>query len=211
MLKVRGDILRFRAAIRRVSRSATAAAAMAGLVFAAGCRRPPAPPTRPPAQTPQRESAPHEPFAGAHGRVEVGEIVIADPAGKRLWRASAQSIDWDYDKQQAVLHGVKCVFTENDKPTLEAQAPLVKADIKRREVVLEDGVTARSLITRTSLRADRMEWKAKDKEVYATGNVKYARGDFVITGERLRADLALKRARLVGGVQMQAVEPFKSK
>ena len=151
------------------------------------------------------------PPAGAHAEVKGGEIVVASPEGARLWRASAATIEWDYDKQQAVLHDVNCVFSEKDKPTLEAQAPLVKADIKRREVVLEGGVTARSLITRTSLRADRMEWKAKDKEVYATGNVKYARGDFVITGERLRADLALKRARLVGGVQMQAVEPFKSK
>jgi len=77
-------------------------------------------------------------------------------------------------------------------------------------VVLEGGVKARSRATRTSLRADRLEWQAQEKEVCATGNVKYVRGDFVLTGPRLRADPSLKHARLEGGVHMQAVEPFET-
>ena len=144
-----------------------------------------------------------------HAQVELGEIVVADPQGKHLWRASAKVIEWDADK--AVLRDVQCTFIDNDKTALEARAPVVTAYLKPRRVVLTGGVAARSLVTRTSLRADRLEWNVKDKEVYAAGNVKYVRGDFVITGARLRADLDLKRARLEGAVEMRAVEPFKSK
>jgi len=149
--------------------------------------------------------------AGPRAQIEVGEIVVAEPQGKRLWKASARVIEWDYDRQLAGLRDVQCVFIENDKPTLEARAPVVTAYLKPRRVVLTGGVRARAVVTRTSLRADRLEWNVKDKEVYATGNVKYVRGDFVITGSRLRADLALKRARLEGAVQMRAVAPFTSK
>jgi LPS export ABC transporter protein LptC len=210
-LTARAHTLRLRVAIRRVSRLATAAAVMAGLALAQGCRRPPAPPARTPQGTSKRESAARKPFAGAHGRVEVGEIVVADPAGKRVWRASAQSIDWDYDKQQAVLRDVQCQFIEDGKLALEARAPLVTAYTGERRVALEGGVTARAPATQTSLRADRLQWNVEDKEVYATGNVKYVRGNIALTGPRLRADLALKRARLEGGVHMRAVQPLDVK
>ena len=157
------------------------------------------------------EAAKSSPLAGAKVEIRGGEIVVADPVGKRLWRASADSIESDYDKQQAVLHNVSCQFEENGKEALEARAPLVTANLKDRRVVLSGGVTARASATRTFLRADRIEWMVKDKELSATGNVKYVRGDFMLTGDRLRADLALKHARVIGGVHMQAVEPFKSK
>ena len=74
-----------------------------------------------------------------------------------------------------------------------------------------DGVTARAPQTQTSLRADQVEWKVGDKEVYANGNVKYVRGGVLLAGPRLRADLSLKKARLEGGVQMQATEPLKTR
>ncbi len=186
----------------------------------AGCQRASAP--QPPAASQHAQplrTAPHPPIKrGAAASVEVGEIVVADPAGKRLWRASARSIEWDYDRQQALLRDVQCQFTDEGKLALEARAPVVIAYLGERRVVLlggvgppraksRGGVTARAPATKTFLRADRIEWDVRSKEVYATGNVKYVRSDFVLTGERLRADLDLRKARLEGGVQMQAVEP----
>jgi len=167
--------------------------------------------TQAPAAKGGEKAAKASPLANAHATIRGGEIVVADPVGKRLWRASADSIESDYDKQEAVLHNVSCQFEENGTEALEARAPLVTANLKDRRVVLSGGVTARAPATRTFLRADRIEWMVKDKELSATGNVKYVRGDFMLTGDRLRADLALKHARVIGRVQMQAVEPFKSK
>ncbi|HUT75467.1 MAG TPA: LPS export ABC transporter periplasmic protein LptC [Armatimonadota bacterium] len=188
------------------------AALAAGVLLAAaapqGCRRGPAPQMRP---APSGDAAPQrsdqQAPAGARARVEVGEIVVADPAGKRLWRASAASLEWDNDKQQAVLRDAQCHFTDDGKLALEARAPLATAYLAERRVVLEGGVTARAPATETSLRAERLEWKVEDKEVYATGNVKYVRGAFALSGPRLRADLGLRKARLEGGVELQAVEP----
>ncbi|UCH33755.1 MAG: LPS export ABC transporter periplasmic protein LptC, partial [Armatimonadota bacterium] len=108
-----------------------------------------------------------EPLAGARAEIELGEIIVADPEGRRAWRASADVIEWDHDTQQAVLRDVQCVFVEDDRPTLEAKAPTVVADMGERRVVLEGGVVARSRVTRTSLRADKVEWKADEEEVYA--------------------------------------------
>ena len=167
--------------------------------------------TQAPAAKAGGKAAETSPLANARATIRGGEIVVADPVGKRLWRASADSIESDYDKQEAVLHNVNCQFEENGKEALEARAPLVTANLKDRRVVLSGGVTARAAATRTFLRADRIEWMVKEKELSATGNVKYVRGDFMLTGDRLRADLALKHARVIGGVHMQAVEPFKSK
>jgi LPS export ABC transporter protein LptC len=176
-----------------------------------GCRRPPAtpPPTPNGSSSTSRDAQAPEPapLAGARARVEVGEIVVADPAGKRLWRASAASLEWDHDQQQAVLRDAQCHFTDDGKLALEARAPLATAYLAERRVVLEGGVTARAPATETSLRAERLEWKVEDKEVYATGNVKYVRGAFALSGPRLRADLGLRKARLEGGVELQAVEP----
>lgn len=207
----------------RVCRTASYVAALAAaaiVVAASGCGRSKPPATaRPsagsggakPGARASGQSPVTEPLAHAKAQVEVGEIIVAEPTGKRLWRASAKTIDVDYDKQQAALRDVQCVFTENDKPALEARAPTVAAYLKDRRVVLSGGVVARAPATRTLLRADQLEWDLKGKEVNATGNVKYVRGDFAVTGSRLRADLDLKRARLEGDVRMQAVEPFKSK
>jgi LPS export ABC transporter protein LptC len=150
-------------------------------------------------------------LAGSKLRIRGGEIVVADPTGKRWWQGAADSIEYEYDKQSAILRNVRCVFIENDKRSLEARAPLVSVNLKERRVFLSQGVNARAPETRTLLRADRLEWQVKDKELDAWGNVKYVRGDMMIKGDHLRADLALKHARLVGGVQMQAVEPFKAK
>lgn len=203
----------FRSLLSRFAALTLAAGLMIVVVVSNGCRQEPGSaserPTAPGSEHPS-EPGEGERLAGAHARIQVGELVVADPEGRRLWRASAQVIEWDYDKQQATLRDVECVFVEDGQPALEARAPSVIAYIGERRVVLEDGVTARSRQTRTSLRADRLEWQAKEQEVYATGNVKYVRGDFVLTGPRLRADLSLKRARLEGGVQMQAVEPFET-
>jgi LPS export ABC transporter protein LptC len=213
-------------AVSRAARGARLAGVIAMGVLAAlpqGCRREAAPGARSlSARRGSAAAAPkHGPERGGKGtsqqrsgqraRIEMGEIIVAEPQGKRLWKASAKVIEWDYDRQLAALRDVQCVFIDNDKPALEARAPVVTAYLKLRRVVLTGGVSARSVGTHTSLRADRLEWNVKDKEVYAVGNVKYVRGDFVITGSRLRADLALKRARLEGAVQMRAVEPFQSK
>jgi LPS export ABC transporter protein LptC len=151
------------------------------------------------------------PLAGATGKIRGGEIIVADPTGRRWWRGAADSIEYDYDRQRAVLHDVRCVFIENAKQSLEARAPVVTVNLKERRVLLSKGVTAQAPETRTLLRADRIQWQVKEKELDAWGNVKYVRGDMMIEGDHLRADLALKHARLVGKVQMQAVEPFKSK
>jgi LPS export ABC transporter protein LptC len=208
------------AAARRHARPLAAIVILAAVVAVAGCGRQ-QPSAAPGAQAASKaapasasgggQAASEQPLAHAHAEVEVGEIVVAEPKGKRLWRASAKTIEWDYDKQQAVLHDVQCVFSENGKTSLEARAPLVTAYLKDQRVVLTGGVVARAPATSTAVRADRLEWDLKDKEVYATGNVKYVRGDFEVTGSRLRADLQLKRARLEGDVRMQAVEPLRGK
>lgn len=212
MNTARTQVPLLRCASRR--RRLCAATAVLVLLIAApqGCERAPEPKARPTATTQRKpgtgQRARQELPTGARARVEVGEIVVADPTGKRLWRAFAQTIEWDYDKQQAVLRDVQCRFTQDGELALEARAPLATAYIEERRVVLTDGVTARAPATETYLQARQLEWNVREQEVYATGNVKYVRGNFALSGSRLHADLALKKARLEGGVEMQAVEPL---
>jgi len=196
-------------------RLALGAVALAAVVAAPGCGGRPAAQAqkRPPAPARQRATGPgatakaEELLAGSRAQVKVGEIIVSEPTGKRLWRASAKVIDYDYDKQQAALRDVQCVFVQDNKPALEARAPLVTAFLEQHRVVLTGGVVARSPVTHASVRADRAEWDIKTKEVLATGNVKYVQGDLAVTGDRLIGDLELKKARLEGHVRMQAVQP----
>jgi LPS export ABC transporter protein LptC len=200
-------------------RLAVAVLLMAGIAAAPGCgggarfvglaasapKRSPAS-ARQRAATPTAKAKAEEVLAGSRAQVKVGEIVVGDPTGKRLWRASAKVIDYDYDKAQAVLRDVQCVFAQDNEPALEGRAPLATAFLEQHRVVLTGGVVARAPTTGASFRADRVEWNTKNKEVSASGGVKYVQRGLVISGDRLLADLELKRARLEGHVHMEAVQ-----
>ena len=164
------------------------AAALAAL---AGCGAPrrPVPPLRSPAPAPGE---------GVKVTLPGGAITIADPTGAKLWEASGELITWEGTSNIARMSKVDCNFIEGGKAVLSAQAPQVVAYIGERRVVLSEGVEARSNVQKASFRADRMEWAAADKKVYATGNVKLVRGPSQATGTRLVADLALRRVRMEG-------------
>lgn len=168
------------------------------LVVLAGCTRQPlpAPPPRPPQPRPAQ---------GMKVRIPGGTIVIPDVSGHKLWEASADVVSWDGDTNTARMENVVCNFVEGGKPTLSAKAPLVTAYLDQRRVLLERGVTGRSNVEQASFTADRVEWRAADKKVYVTGNVKFTRGRSRMTGPRMVADLALRQVRMEHA-QMEVVE-----
>ncbi len=159
----------------------------------------PAPEVTPAETTESRTKAPGFEFDRTSMRV-------LDPAnGGVRWDIRAESVDADSRQNQAVLGNISADYFEDGAAAYRIAARSATFDWADGSVEFEGGVMLQGK-DGTLLSCDRLTWSTKRNLAVAAGHVSYEAGGTMVRGDRLEADLSLRRVRVSGGVRMQSLE-----
>ncbi|MCS7173694.1 MAG: hypothetical protein N0A24_10055 [Armatimonadetes bacterium] len=134
--------------------------------------------------------------------LEEGWVVGADARGRRVWQLVAASVTVEERRGVAAFLQPRGVFFAQDGRPVQFRA-------QRGEYGLRTGRVA--LVGSVEIVVTRDRWLRADRAVYEAGQVQAERVQLrwerlVGRGDRLVADVGLRRARLVGNVRLEAVE-----
>jgi LPS export ABC transporter protein LptC len=132
-------------------------------------------------------------------RPEFGE----QDAGKPVWKAKADRAVYRPDAKVADLTGVDARFFEDGRAVTRGRAPTAVWRQAERDLRLAGGVTLESLGTKAGVGAREARWDPASGRLLATGGVKFWQGANRLQAADLRADRALRRVELRGGVHGQ--------
>ncbi|MDR5682942.1 MAG: LPS export ABC transporter periplasmic protein LptC [Armatimonadota bacterium] len=166
------------------------------LVFltAAACAGPGAPAQTPP--PPAAASPTPVPFLEMSG----SRLVGTDAQGRKVWELQAEGVVVDDAQQNVTLQRLSGYFFAEDGLAVRFEAARASYSVPDRVIRLEGAVRTVAADDRW-FAADRVIYVAADNRVVASGNVRFRYGTMTVQGSELRADVALRRARLTGAVR----------
>lgn len=180
---------------RHPARGLAALGLIALMAVAAGCRRtvPRGDKTAPPKPGQSASRNPRVEPVGTKG----GQVTLSDRKGEWRWRVFAKTIEAQGD----VARLVPAKFEFRRRQTIELTGQAGRADLHfdTEVVVLQGRVALEAPANQASLKADRVEWRAKNGGLVATGNVAYRRGTAAITASRLASDSGLTKVTFSDG------------
>lgn len=158
-----------------------------GGAMLAGCGKRSSTPTPPPLKTPR-------PTVTA--RLTNVHPSETDEKGRRVWEASAKSLEASEAQQTGELEEVRAVLYQEGKPEITVTAPHLKVDYKVHKLFLTGGVTAVSSTRKAHFAAGELVWNASTNQFVATGGVRMIRERALFTGGRMLGDTRMKKVRM---------------
>ncbi|VBB09281.1 lptc yrbk: lps export abc transporter periplasmic protein lptc [Lucifera butyrica] len=126
-----------------------------------------------------------------------GNTITEENAGKKVWDISADSIEMTQDGNTAVMKNIKAVFYKQDGGKVNLVAPQGTMDMKTKNMKLEGDIKATSTDGDT-FTVRQIQYIAKERHFYGTGNVRWTRGDLVMTGDTIDSDADMQKIRVKG-------------
>ena len=156
---------------------------------AAGCAR---------AMPPERaaSSAPGGPQVSLE-HPEFGESA----GGQPVWTATAARAHYGPDAQVADLQAVEARFYEDGRLVTRCAAPAATWRQAAHDLRLSGGITLASVASAGGVAAREARWDPGAGRLRAEGGVRFWQGHNELQAQTLRADRALRRVELVGGVR----------
>lgn len=155
---------------------------------------PPPPPTK---ETPK----PHK-DSGRDLVTEAGKAIFRMRKG-RPWLMEAINVHYSNGQKKASLENVDWTLSDTKgQPVIRIKSKKATYDIASQKVEFAGGTEARRFQSHDLLRAERISWTAKTGELVASGGVRWARGQTVVTGNQAVATDTLDRIRVEGDVSL---------
>lgn len=129
-------------------------------------------------------------------RPEIGE----SDNGQPVWSAKAARATYRTDAKVADLVAVEAGFYEQGKLVTRGKAPGAVWREAGRELALTGGATLESATAHAGVAAKTARWDAAAGRLRAEGGVRFWQGANTLTAHALKADRALQRVELTGGV-----------
>lgn len=172
---------------------------VAALVLAAGCAGRPAPAEN--ASPPAAPSPTPTQFLEMTG----SRLVGTDAQGRKVWEVEARAVVVDDSQENVTLERPSGRFFTEDGQAVRFEAARARYSIPDRVMTLEGGVRVVAASDRW-FTSDRVTYAAAQHQLTAAGSVRFRYGTMTLRGGELRADVALRRAQLIGAVQASVQE-----
>ena len=127
----------------------------------------------------------------------MGNSVIEEKDGKRIWELNAVEIVYDSNTKNAVLKQMKGTFYKENGARIDVVANQAIMD-NDRNILLEGDIKAVSSDDGATFTAPKGRWVAKERKFYGTGGVKVTRDDTVITGDQMETDTNMQKTKVQG-------------
>ena len=135
--------------------------------------------------------------------LEETRITVPEPEGTLGWTFGARAIEYDTDKNKAILREVEGVRFVEDKPQLEIHAGALKIDFTTGMMDFEGNVRVRS-DKGPGFSAAVASWDPGTKRFKASGSVLYEDGLSKISGDELEVDVELEITHIKGNVRFRS-------
>ena len=136
------------------------------------------------------------------GRISLKGTTLtgSDAKGNIVWRAEADTADWDEEAETAFLAGVECTFLEAGQPVSRYAAGKMTAHFSeaRRRLHFSGNVRAESMVSPATAEFRQATYLWDEKRLTDARPVLLTRGATKITGDRLEADIGLRRVQVYG-------------
>lgn len=132
----------------------------------------------------------------------VGNTIVEEKDGKRLWELSAENIQVDSKNNQVTLQQVRGILYREDGTTLNLTTPVVLFNTQTKFMVMPQPFTATTSDGATFL-ANQAEWNGQTKVLVGKGNVKLTHNDTVVTGDLIQTTDTLEKIKVQGNAHVQ--------
>ncbi len=129
-------------------------------------------------------------------RAEFGE----HDAGAPVWKATAARAAFRPDAKVVDLVAVDARFFEDGRAVTRGRSPQAVWRQAEHDLSLSGGVTLEAVNDKAGVAAREARWDPATGRLLATGGVRFWQGANRLTAPELRADRALRRVELTGGV-----------
>lgn len=140
----------------------------------------------------KKTTAPKKPTGRAVLTAHKGELYLADPSGKSVWKAKYGLIEGDFLRGKGKIEKIQATMIENGQPTMMSQADEATYQPQNKKVVMQGNVKTTWLKQKAVLHAQQITMLLAEKLVVAQGNVTFDQQDEHLQGNKLRYDYGLK-------------------
>lgn len=127
----------------------------------------------------------------------VGNSIIEEKDGKRLWELGAETIEIDVKTKNMVLKNVKGTFYQENGGKIDITALAATMDNKTKDIVMSGKVHAVAS-DGASFLAQETRWSGQEQRFYGTGDVLVTKDDTVMSGDNIESDKSMAKIKVYG-------------
>lgn len=150
-------------------------------------------PSPPPAQEASGDSA--------AGLSYIGNSIVEERNGKRVWELIADNIEIDPQTKRAHLKNLKGIFYQDNGGKIEITSAQAELDTQTQDVVMEYEVKAVSSDGAT-FTARTARWDGKGRHFYGSNGIVFTRDDTIITGDKIDSDANMEKVKVQGNARV---------
>lgn len=133
--------------------------------------------------------------------VFIGNSIIEEEDGKRLWELNSERTEIDPQTKAVKMINLKGVFYKEDGSSIEITAPEANLDTQTRDILMVGSVKAVSSDGAT-FTAREARWEGKRRYLYGKGDVVLTKDDTVITGDNIESDAKMEKVKVEGNARV---------
>jgi len=131
----------------------------------------------------------------------VGNSIIEEKDGKRLWELKAESIEIDSNTKNIQMKNLVGTFYQDKGGKIEIKSPEAFLDNKTKDITMPVKVEAVASDGGT-FTANEARWSAKEQRFYGSGNIVVTKDDTVITGDKIESDTTMEKVKVYGNAKV---------
>lgn len=130
-----------------------------------------------------------------------GSAIIEEQNGRKVWELNAESIEADAGSKQVYLKNMKGTFYQDAGGKVEVTAREGILDTKTNDITLQGEMKVTSS-EGAVFTAPRGSYAEQSKIFTGIGGIILTRGDIIITGDKIDADLKLEQVKIQGNAKV---------
>lgn len=127
----------------------------------------------------------------------MGNSLLEEKDGKRLWEINATEILYDANTKNIVLKTMKGTFYKDNGAKIDLVANQAVMD-NDKNIFLEGDIKAVSSDDGATFTAPKGKWDARQRKFFGSGGIQVTRDDTVITGQELETDANMEKSKVQG-------------
>ncbi len=131
----------------------------------------------------------------------VGNTIVEERDGKRVWELTADNIEVDSQTKHVRLKNLKGIFYQDNGGKIDITSAQAELDSQTQDVVMESEVKAISSNGAT-FTAQKARWDGKGRHFFGSDGIKFTRDDTVITGDKIDSDANMEKIKVQGNARV---------
>jgi LPS export ABC transporter protein LptC len=150
------------------------------------------------AQVPVQTEEKSEPDSGL---TYIGNNIVEERDGRRLWELNSELIEIDPDTNNARLKNIKGIFYKDNGEKILMTAPQGFINSKSQDVDMVGEIKAIDSDGAT-FTAHKVHWAGVERRFYGSEGIVFTRDDTVITGDKIESDANMEKITVQGNARV---------